>query len=71
MNNLKILKFSNIRKDNAEALEKLKGRRFVAISIADEDAEGKSYEYHVNHMADEEVVYAAALLLNQRLENEK
>jgi hypothetical protein len=71
MSNLKILKLNNAHEDSPEVFEKLKGRRFVAISITDEDVKGKSYEYHVNHMTDEEVVYAAALLLNQRLEDDR
>jgi len=44
------------KKDNPEIFKKLKGKRFVAISIDSEDQDGKVYKYHVNNMTDEEIV---------------
>ena len=66
MKSLKVIPFK--KKDAPGVFKKLKGRRFVAVSISKEDQEGKNYQYHVNNMTDEEIVYAASLLMSNMFE---
>jgi hypothetical protein len=55
---LKILKLE--KKETPGIFKRIKGRRFIAVSID----ENGSYEYHVNHMTEEEAVFGCQVLIN-------